>query len=580
MDLKKRLSAIVESRGKKSDAERVRELLDTSWEHSISEHPESATQFGYPGHNHRWTDMSVEAIARRKEDARLLLEAADSFDRELPPESQLDYSLLRKNLEWNVEGNQFPSEYLQYGAFGGPESRLPQIVEITPAGTLDELEALQVRLESIPSVFEQTIILLKKGIEEGVTSPKAVVASARDRVGAQIVEHPMESPLLRPFQQLPAGLPEKDAQHMRERATKTYTDQILPSLKRLQKFIADTYAPACRESIAFTALPGGEEWYAHLVRRYTTTDLTPKEIHEVGLAEVERIRSDMEDAVTASGFNGSFDEFFTFLREDPQFYFDSADDLLRTYRDICKRADPELAKLFKTLPRLTYGVVPVPDYLEKTSPTAYYQPGSPQAGRPGYFYANTYDLSARPRWEMEALSLHEAVPGHHLQIALASEMEGVPDFRKHMFFTAYIEGWGLYSESLGDEMGFYKDPYSKFGQLTYEMWRAIRLVVDTGMHAFGFTRDQAIDFFKRNAGKAEHDIVVEVDRYIGFPGQALAYKIGELKLKELRSFATKELGARFDIRAFHDEILRRGALPLDILEDHVKKWVREQSQEK
>jgi uncharacterized protein (DUF885 family) len=264
-----------------------------------------------------------------------------------------------------------------------------------------------------------------------------------------------------------------------------------------------------------------------------------------------------------------------FLRTDPRFFFERAQDLLVAYRDIAKRADPELARLFGRLPRLPYGVRPVPSYAEKSQTTAYYEPGSPAAGRPGYFYANTWDLRSRPRWEMEALTLHEAVPGHHLQIALAQEMEDVPEFRRHGFYTAYVEGWGLYAESLGTEMGFYKDPYDRFGQLTYEVWRAIRLVVDTGMHALGWPRDRAIRYFEENAGKAEHDIVVEIDRYIVWPGQALAYKIGELKIKELRAWASAELGPRFDLRSFHDRILGSGAVPLDILEDKVRRWVDE-----
>ena len=262
-----------------------------------------------------------------------------------------------------------------------------------------------------------------------------------------------------------------------------------------------------------------------------------------------------------------------FLRSDPRFFFDTPEALLAAYRDIAKRADPELARLFGRLPRLPYGVVPVPAYAEKSQTTAYYEPGSPAAGRPGYFYANTYDLRARPRWEMEALTLHEAVPGHHLQLALAQELEDVPEFRKHGFYTAYIEGWGLYAESLGSEMGFYTDAYSRFGQLTYEVWRAIRLVVDTGMHALGWSREQALRYFEENAGKAAHDIVVEIDRYIVWPGQALAYKIGELKIKELRARAAARLGERFDVRGFHDEVLASGAVPLDILEDRITRWL-------
>ena len=280
----------------------------------------------------------------------------------------------------------------------------------------------------------------------------------------------------------------------------------------------------------------------------------------------------MEQVVEDSGFTGTFEGFVEFLRTDARFFFERPQDLLAGYRDIVKRADPELVRLFGRLPRLPYGVRPVPAYAEKSQTTAYYEPGSPEAGRPGYFYANTYDLRARPKWEMEPLALHEAVPGHHLQIALAQELPALPEFRKHGFYTAYVEGWGLYAESLGGEMGFYQDPYSRFGQLTYEIWRAIRLVVDTGLHALGWSRQQAIDYFIANAGKAEHDIVVEVDRYIVWPGQALAYKIGELKIKELRARAQSELGARFDVRAFHDEVLGQGALPLDVLDERIRAW--------
>ncbi len=322
-------------------------------------------------------------------------------------------------------------------------------------------------------------------------------------------------------------------------------------------------------------LPDGKAWYAYNVRSQTTTSLTPEQIHQIGLAEVARIRKQMDELIASTGFKGSFEEFLTFLRTDPRFFYDKPEGLLAGYRDIAKRIDPELVKLFGRLPRLPYGVIPIPSYSEKTQTTAYYDGGSLAAGRPGYFYANTYDLKSRPKWEMEALTAHEAVPGHHLQVALAQELEGVPEWRKHDGYTAFAEGWGLYAESLGPEMGLYKDPYSKFGQLTYEMWRAIRLVVDTGMHAKGWTRQQAIDYFKANAGKAEHDIVVEVDRYIVWPGQALAYKIGELKIKELRAHATRELGPRFDVRAFHDQVLGNGALPLDVLEANIKAWVGE-----
>jgi uncharacterized protein (DUF885 family) len=281
----------------------------------------------------------------------------------------------------------------------------------------------------------------------------------------------------------------------------------------------------------------------------------------------------MEEIIRQVKFKGNFDAFLKFLRTDPRFYYKNATDLLLGYRDICKRIDPELIRLFGTLPRTPYGVIPTPDFEAPTSTTAYYRPGSPEAPRPGYFVANTYKLETRPKYEMEALTIHEAVPGHHLQIALAQELTGVPKFRRHESFTAFVEGWGLYAESLGDEMGFYTDPYSKFGQLTYEMWRAARLVVDTGMHAFKWDRQRAIDYMKANTAKTEHDITVEVDRYIVWPGQALAYKTGELKFKELRTRAKRELGERFDVRRFHDAVLSAGALPLDVLEKRIDSWI-------
>ncbi|HEY6170091.1 MAG TPA: DUF885 domain-containing protein, partial [Verrucomicrobiae bacterium] len=395
------------------------------------------------------------------------------------------------------------------------------------------------------------------------------------QVKNQIVEPPLNAPVLRPFNAMPAEIPKAEQERLRAAAVKAYTTRVAPAFQRLHDFLAEEYVPHCRESIGLSALPDGKEWYAYNAHASTTTRLTPDEIHALGQSEVKRIRAEMERVKAQVGFKGSLDKFFTHLRTDSKFFYRTGDELLAGYRDIAKRIDPELVRLFGKLPRTPYGVVPVPGYAEKSQTTAYYEFGSMRAGRPGNFFANTYDLRSRPKWEMEALTLHEAVPGHHLQLALADELENVPEFRKYTGYTAFIEGWGLYSESLGGELGLYRDPYAKFGQLTYEMWRAIRLVVDTGMHAKGWTRQQAIDFFTANAGKAEHDIAVEVDRYIVWPGQALAYKIGELKLKELRAYATKELGAKFDVRAFHDEVLGQGALPLDVLEARIKAWVAE-----
>jgi len=340
--------------------------------------------------------------------------------------------------------------------------------------------------------------------------------------------------------------------------------------------VTSTYLPACRESIAATALPNGAAAYAFHVRWQTTTNLTPQQIHEIGLSEVKRIRAEMDKVIASTGFKGSFHDFTEFLRTDPRFFYDNPGDLVNGYRILVKRIDPELAHEFGKLPRLPYGVCVIPEFKAPSQTTAYYEPGAPSAGRPGCYFVNTYNLRARPKWEMEALSLHESVPGHHLQISLAQELEGEPEFRKHVGYSAFVEGWALYSESLGEELGMYKDPYSKFGQLSYEMWRAVRLLVDTGMHSMGWTREQAIQFFKDNSGKTDQDITVEVDRYIVWPGQALAYKIGQLKIHELRTQAEARLGGKFDVRQFHDAVLESGAVPLGVLEAHMKHWIDEQ----
>jgi uncharacterized protein (DUF885 family) len=366
---------------------------------------------------------------------------------------------------------------------------------------------------------------------------------------------------------------------LQERGLKTLRERVLPALRKFHAFVKDTYVPGARRTLGMSELPDGEAWYAYSVAGSTTTSLTPREIHEIGLREVARIGDEMEALKKKAGFEGCLAEFGKFLREDPRFFYTSPEDLLAGYRDICKRADAELPRLFGKLPRMPYGVKAVPEYAALSKPTAYYEGGSIEAGRPGYFVANTSKLDARPKWEMEALALHEAVPGHHLQIALAQERGEKHELLRERFYTAYTEGWGLYAESLGTEMGLYKDPYSDFGRLTYEMWRAVRLVVDTGLHALGWTREQAIDYFRTHTAKTDHDIAVEVDRYLVWPGQALAYKIGQLKILELRRRAEKELGRNFDIRKFHDMILAEGALPLDVLEERVDEWIAGQKAE-
>jgi uncharacterized protein (DUF885 family) len=414
---------------------------------------------------------------------------------------------------------------------------------------------------------------MEQGMAARLVPPRVTFRDVPAQVQAQIVDDPLQSPLLEAFKTWPSVIPEADRAALTGRAASAYRQSVVPAFTKLHAFLTTTYLPACRESIGVNALPNGAAMYAYNVRWHTTTAKTPQEIHEIGLAEVKRIRAEMDAVMASSGFAGSYEEFKQFLRTDPRFFFTDAASLVAAYRDIAKRADPELARLFGRLPQTPYGVKPMPDASAPSQTTAYYNPGSFVAGRPGIMLANTYKLDSRPRWEMEALTLHESVPGHHVQIALAQERLGLPEFRKNSSYTAFVEGWALYSESLGGEMGFYADPYSKFGQLTYEMWRAVRLVVDTGLHSMGWTRDQAIDFFRANAAKADQDIVVEVDRYIVWPGQALGYKMGQLKIRELRTNAERQLGSRFDVRRFHDVVLGQGAVPLDVLERQVGAWV-------
>ena len=415
--------------------------------------------------------------------------------------------------------------------------------------------------------------MLAKGLEAGITPPRVTLRDVPARVGGLLGP---ESRVLAPFRRIPETLPAADRERLRAEAERVFAGQVEPALRRLRDYLAETYVPRARESIAMRDLPDGEAWYAWQLRTSTTTDLTPEQIHQLGLSEVRRIRGEMDALIASTGFRGSFAEFSEFLRTDPRFFYDRPEDLVAGYRDIAKRIDPGLIKLFGRLPRLPYGIKALESEGAKSAPAGYYNSGSLAAGLPGWFLVNTWDVKARPKWSMAALTLHEAVPGHHLQYAIAQELEDLPEWRKWDVYPAFGEGWALYAESLGIELGIYDDPYSNFGRLSNEIWRALRLVVDTGLHARGWTRQQAIDYYAANTARSAHEIGNEVDRIIVQPGTVPGYKIGELKIRELRSYAQKELGPGFDIRAFHDRVLGRGQLPLDLLEKSIKEWVREQ----
>ena len=574
-----RVQVLAESEAGLSDSERFEELVDITYEYAMLNYPEFATFLGDPRGQDRWSDQSEAATRQREQDDKMLLAALENIDREaLSATGQINYDLMYDSQKRNIEGQKFPGEFMPLNQMGGVQQDIARMMAIMQPKNAADYSNMIARLEKTPQVIDQTIAWMRKGMEAGVTPPAITLRDVPQQIRNQLVDEADKSPMLGAFRKFPVSVDSLQQESLKKQATAAFSEKVAPAFEKLLAFVESEYIPAARETIAMRDLPDGEAWYAYNVKQRTTTDLTPEQIHALGLAEVKRIRGEMEVVIRSSGFEGSFEEFLVFLRTDPQFYHNTKEDLLREYRDIAKRADPELMKLFGKLPRTPYGVIPVPTYAEKSQTTAYYQRGSVEAGRPGNFFANTYALDTRPRWEMEALTLHEAVPGHHLQLALQDELEDVPWFRRVGGYTAFTEGWGLYSESLGVEMGFYTDPYSKFGQLTYEMWRAIRLVVDTGMHHLGWSRQAAIDYFMQNAGKQEHDVIVEIDRYIVWPGQALAYKIGELKIKELRAYATDELGEAFDIRGFHDEVLGKGALPLSVLDANIKAWVKGQKQ--
>jgi uncharacterized protein (DUF885 family) len=552
----------------------------------MEEYPEHATDVGYPGQDDRWRDDSPAGIARRKKHLADSLATLKATPRgELPASEQINFEIYLDLLEGANEGLQYGDDpfplrnvvprnlCMPITQMGGIQQEAPSTLALQRHETVADYETILKRLAALPVAVDQQLALLQDGLKRGYTPPKIALRDVPKQIGDLTPSDALASPLLQSFTEFPANFPEADRARLIEKAKSIYSASVVPAFHRLHDYVATTYLAACRESIAATALPNGSAMYAHMVRWQTTTNLTPQQIHEIGLAEVKRIRAEMDKVIASTKFQGSFHEFTEFLRTDPRFYYDKAEDLVNGYRIIAKRIDPGLAHLFGKLPRLPYGVCIIPEFKAPSQTTAYYQGGSPQAGRPGCFFVNTYNLHARPKWEMEALSLHEAVPGHHLQISLAQELENTPEFRKHAGYSAFVEGWALYSEGLGEDLGLYTDPYSKFGQLSYEMWRAVRLVVDTGMHSMGWTRDQAIQFFKDNTGKTDQDITVEVDRYIVWPGQALAYKLGQLKIGELRAEAERRLNAKFNIRAFHDTVLEQGAVPLSLLEPHIKSWI-------
>jgi len=532
-----------------------RALLDEAWEWQLVQRPVFASSLGDRRFNDKWANLSIEAIEARHQQQQNFLDRLRAIDSSgLSANDQLNYDLFRRELHNGIDAHQYKNYLMPINQRGGVQS-LESAAERLRMQTVEDYEDWLARMAAVPEVIEQTMALQEQGRKSGYMPPKILMRRIPDQLAQQTVENPEDSPFFMAFESMPDAMAEEDKSRLQKSAREIIDESIVPAYRDFSRYFTDTYLPASRDSIGASELPNGKAFYEYRTQLYTTTQMTPDEIHRLGLNEVKRIRDEMQLLIDELEFDGDFADFLHFLRNDPQFYYEDPDDLYEAYLATCKRIDPELVKLFGKLPRMPYGLRPIPDNIAPDTTTAYYNGPAADGSRAGYYYVNLYKPEVRPKYEIEVLSVHEAMPGHHLQIALAQELEDVPDFRRYSGFTAFIEGWGLYSESLGYELGLYKDPYSRFGALTYEMWRAVRLVVDTGMHYKGWTRQQAIDFFKDNAAKTELDIINEIDRYIGWPGQALAYKIGQLKILGLRKQAEQALGDDFDIRAFHDELL-------------------------
>ncbi|MBI3949003.1 MAG: DUF885 domain-containing protein [Acidobacteria bacterium] len=554
-------------------AAQLHKLFKEGWEYTLRENPTFASSLGDRRYNDRWPDVSLAAIERRHEHNKEVLQKLASINyNALSDADKLNYNLFRKNYETEVEGHQYRMYLLPITHQEGIQTA-NELADSLRFTTVKDYEDWIARMRAFPTYMDQTIGLMREGIRVGMVHPKVIMERVPAQIAAQIVDDPAASLFFKPFNHFPDEMSQADRNRLTAQAKQAVAELVIPSYRQFQTFSVNEYLPATYERVGVSQMPKGKEMYAFLARLFTTTELPPEQIQQTGQQEVKRIRAEMDKIIKQVQFKGTFEEFLHFLRTDPQFYYTNPQDLLQAYRALCKRIDPTLVKIFGKLPRMPYGVEPIPDTIAPDTTTAYYRQPAADGSRAGTYFVNLYKPEVRPKYEMEALSIHEAVPGHHLQIALAMELGELPEFRRYTGYTAFVEGWGLYSESLGEELGLYEDPYSKFGQLTYEMWRAVRLVVDTGMHYFGWTRQQAIDFFKANAAKTELDIVNEIDRYIATPGQALAYKIGELKIEELRARASRELGDRFDIRAFHDVALGSGAVPLDVLEANINAWL-------
>ena len=559
---------------------RLEDLLDRQWQRYLREHPVFASEQGDLRYNDRWPDLSEKAMQMsHRADVTALEELQDIDASQLATIDRVNYDLFRRRLQNRLDIYAAGRDVIYQGSQSEPiNARRGIHTRFSVAERLrmekeSDFAQWTTRLERFGDYLDQSTELLRQGAESGIVPPRIIVERILDQVNTLIVENPQASPFYEPFTRIPQSIPEEHRQALQQRGAAAISDFVVPAFERYRVFLETEYLPAARTTFGVSSEPGGADFYASRIQYFTTTDLTAKQIHEIGLAEVARIREQMLRLIEETGFEGSFEDFLIFLRTDPQFYYENPDDLYQAYLATSKRIDPELVKLFGRLPRMPYGVRPIPAATAPHTTTAYYNSPAEDGSRAGYYYVNLYRPEVRPKYEIEVLTVHEAMPGHHLESALTMELGDLPAFRRHGYLTVFSEGWALYSESLGADLGLYEDPYSHFGQLTYEMWRAIRLVVDTGIHVMNWDRQRAIDYFLANAAKTEADIVNEIDRYIAWPGQALAYKIGELEIKSLRQEAEETLGEAFDIRDFHDQLLGNGQVPLQLLRANTEAWI-------
>jgi uncharacterized protein (DUF885 family) len=558
-----------------NDAEKqLQDYLKDYWEFVLKHNPTFATYIGDHRYNDALEDLSEGTLSAQRDYFQDLLVNTEKVDAALLTEgSRLNRELLVNTLTNHLRMFQYKAHYIPLDHMQGPHIDFPQIIEFHPFKTRRDIDDYISRLKAFPRLIDQVIALLQKGTAHKITAFKNIVEHVLMQVETFTKFAPEDSPLFSPVRKIEAGFSEQDREDVGNLIKDAISSGVTPAYKKLHEYLSNDYVKHCREKEGIWSLPEGGDMYRFYVKYHTTTDLSPEEIHETGRSEVERISREITALMNSLGFSGSVREFAAYVKGKKELYPRSGGEIMHGYRDILSRMDKMLPGFFVRLPRAKYDLKEIEKYREQAAPAVYYYPPPRDFSRPGYFYVNTYKPEQRPKFDMEALACHEAVPGHHLQIAIMQELEDIPDFRRYGGSTAFIEGWALYAEKLAKEMGFYQDIFSEYGRLNNEIWRAVRLVVDTGLHYYKWGRDETISYCKENTGLEEHEIEVEVDRYIAMPAQALAYKTGELKIIELREKAEKALGSGFDIREFHDRLLENGALPLYILEDMMNEWM-------